>query len=141
MGFILRLGSQVESGIANTQSLPAARALLLGGHVEKDLPNLVGGQAEEILHGGRLGFVQGLHEPQPGFMDHAVHFMASLQAGKRPMEHVGRQPAQPVAGPLQKQLAGGRISLLKAVQGQLERQFGFSGHKRTFPRAVATKEC
>ena len=41
--------------------------------IEQHLPDFVRRQAEEIGHGGRVALVERLDEPQPGFVDDAIH--------------------------------------------------------------------
>ncbi len=95
-------------------ALPAAAFAL--GHVEQHLSKLESGQAKEIRHGGRLGLVQRLEEPHPGFVDDAIQLVAAGHVRERAVQHPPRQPPQPLTRPLEQQPPRLPVPLAQAVE-------------------------
>src|SRR5262249_46567255 len=92
------------------------------------LADLLGRQAEEVLHRDQLGALQRLGQPQPRLVDHAVQLVPPRHCGERARQDVARQQAQPAAGPVQKRSSRLRLALAQALDQLVQVVDGFTGH-------------
>jgi hypothetical protein len=77
-------------------------------------------EAKKIGHSRRVGLVEGLHQPEPGFVHHAIDVVAALQVRKRAEEDRSGQSAEAAADLFEKLTSGSFIPLTEAVEQRLQ---------------------
>ena len=94
VGRVAAGGPLAHPGVGVAQPLVAP--LLVAGHVEQHLADLVRDQPEEVLDGRRLDGLQGAHQPDPALVDDALQVVAVAQGGEVAVEHRRGDAAQPM---------------------------------------------
>jgi len=121
VGATLRIAARKECFALVDAPLPV-------GHIEQHLPNFMRGEAKKVLDGRRVGFIDGLHQSQPGFMHDAIDVVSRLQAWKRAEHDLGRQSAEPGADLFEKLPAGRFVPPTEAVEQRLKLKRGILVH-------------
>src|SRR4051812_43345922 len=121
--------------VARQKSFALVEAPLAIGHVEQDVADFMRGETKKIGDGRRVGFVDGLHQTEPRFMDDAIDVVLRVQLRERAEHDFGGQSPESSTDLLQKLPPGWFIPLAEAVQQRLKLKRGILVHTT---RGIAT---
>lgn len=124
----------------------AVRPQVMLRQVQECSPDHDSSQVEEMANGFGLHFRQGPVQPQHGVLEHVVGLLPAPQvlAG---MEHLPRQPQEPVASVVEEGVPGCFVAGQNLVNQQLQLRVRIFGHRhpwsggRCWSSAHSTRGC